>query len=214
MPRPTRSVATRMRFWPSLKACRFFWFWRRCEFLSVSGVFLSFLFFPLLSPFFSLSSRLSYLVDREPLVLLHPAVDARRGEVALAQEAVELLGSRDRADKDDDLVEVERVEQVVELAVLLALAEHHVVLHEAVQRELGLVVDVDLHRLFLAVFIFFWGGEKKGKKRGKKKREKKRGKEIVGGRRGERDGRNFWGIFFGFVFLEEKRSSVFCFLCS
>jgi hypothetical protein len=32
----------------------------------------------------------------------------------------------------------------------------------------------------------------------------------VGGRRGERDGREFWGIFFGFVFLEEeKRSSVF-----
>lgn len=75
------------------------------NFSPVSGVFLSFLFFPLLSPFFSLSSCLSYLVDREPLVLLHPAVDARRGEVALAQEAVELLGSRDRADKDDDLVE-------------------------------------------------------------------------------------------------------------
>lgn len=46
------------------------------------------------------------------------------------------------------LVEVERVEQVGQLAVLLLLLQHHVVLHEAVQRELGLVVDVDLHRLF------------------------------------------------------------------
>jgi hypothetical protein len=64
--------------------------------------------------------------------------------------------------------------------------------------------------------VFYLGKRReKGKKRGKKRREKKRGKEIVGGRRGERDGRNFWGIFFGFVFLEEeKRSSVFCFLCS
>lgn len=104
-------------------------------------------------------------------------MDACRGEVALAQEAVELLGSRDRADKDDDLVEVERVEQVVELAVLLALAEHHVVLHEAVQRELGLVVDVDLHRLFLAVFYFGGGERKKGKKEGKKRGKKREGKK-------------------------------------
>ena len=106
-------------------------------------------------------------------------MDARRGEVALAQQAVELLGARDAAHEDDDLVEVERVEQVVELAVLLALAEHDVVLHEAVERELGLVVDVDLHRLFVGSIFHWREGEKRRKKRkkfvvgeGKKRKER------------------------------------------
>lgn len=45
------------------------------------------------------------------------------------------------------LVELERVEKVVELAVLGRLVEAHKVLLQAVQRELLLVVDVDLERL-------------------------------------------------------------------
>lgn len=45
------------------------------------------------------------------------------------------------------LVELERVEEVVELAVLGRLVEAHKVLLQTVQRELLLVVDVDLERL-------------------------------------------------------------------
>ena len=45
------------------------------------------------------------------------------------------------------LVEVQRVQQVGELAVLLLLLQHHIMLHQAVQRQLGLVVHVDLHGL-------------------------------------------------------------------
>ena len=50
-------------------------------------------------------------------------------------------------DKDDHLVELQRVQQVVEFAVLLALFQAHEVLLQAVQRQLGVVVDEDLHRV-------------------------------------------------------------------
>lgn len=42
------------------------------------------------------------------------------------------------------LVEVQGVQQVCELPVLLLLVQHDVVLHQAVQRQLALVVHVDL----------------------------------------------------------------------
>lgn len=77
-------------------------------------------------------------------------MDADRGEVALLEKGVELGGARDRLDEDAHLVELKRVEQVVELAVLLALLELEEVLLETVQRQLGLVVDVDLERLMSA----------------------------------------------------------------
>lgn len=71
--------------------------------------------------------------------------DAR--EVALAQETVELCGAVDRLYKDADLVELELIEQVVQLAVLGSLFELDKVLLQTVQRQLGLVIDVDLERL-------------------------------------------------------------------
>lgn len=74
-------------------------------------------------------------------------MDRDRGEVALAQEGVELGGARDRLDEDADLVELERVEEVVQLAVLGRLLQADVVLLQSVQGELLLVVDVDLERL-------------------------------------------------------------------
>jgi len=45
------------------------------------------------------------------------------------------------------LIEVQSVQQIVQLPVLLLLLEHDVVLDESVQRQLGLVVHVDLHRV-------------------------------------------------------------------
>ena len=86
------------------------------------------------------------LVELDALRLLDARVDGHRGEVALLQQLVELDGALHALDEDDHLVELERVEQLVELAVLLVLGELDVVLLQAVQRQLR-VVDVDLHRV-------------------------------------------------------------------
>lgn len=108
-----------------------------------------------------------------PLVLGEARVDADRGEVAVLEKLVELRRSLDRLDEDADLrqtsrddpsaedshcrlkpeakthlVELERVKQLVQLPVLLLLLELDVVLLQTVQRQLGLVVDVDLQRLY------------------------------------------------------------------
>ena len=85
---------------------------------------------------------LEVLVAVDALVLAQARVDADGGEVALREQPVQLRGPRDLAHEDDDLVEVQRVQQVVELAVLLALLQLDVVLLEPVQRELGVVVDL------------------------------------------------------------------------
>lgn len=82
-----------------------------------------------------------------PLLLLETAVDGDGREVAVDEQFVERGGARDRLDKDDELVELERVEEVDELAVLGRLLELHVVLLQAVERELGALVDVDLVRV-------------------------------------------------------------------
>jgi hypothetical protein len=74
-------------------------------------------------------------------------VNADRREVAFLQQRVELRGASDRLDKDTDLVELEIVEEVVELAVLVLFLELQEVLLQTVQRELGLVVDVDFEGL-------------------------------------------------------------------
>lgn len=74
-------------------------------------------------------------------------MDAGRGEVALVEDLVELRRPLDRVHEDDDLVELERVQQVHQLSVLLLLLELDVVLLQPVEGELGAIVDVDLERL-------------------------------------------------------------------
>ena len=69
------------------------------------------------------------------------------GKVALAKELVQLSGSECALHKDDDLVELEVVEQVIQLPVLLTLAQLDVILLQAMKGELGLVIDVDLKRI-------------------------------------------------------------------
>ncbi len=82
-----------------------------------------------------------------PLFLAQARVDANGGKVALDQQLVELNGTRHALDKNADLVEFQRVQQIVELAVLFAFLQLEVVLLQAVQRQLGLVIDVNLQRL-------------------------------------------------------------------
>lgn len=82
-----------------------------------------------------------------PLLLLQTAVNGDGRKVAVDEQFVERGGARHRLDEDDELVELERVEKVDELAVLGRLLELHVVLLEAVERQLGALVDVDLVRV-------------------------------------------------------------------
>lgn len=69
------------------------------------------------------------------------------GEVALAQQLVQLIRTEGALDEDDDLVELEVIQKLVQLSVLLRLAQLDVVLLQTVQRELGVIVDVDLERV-------------------------------------------------------------------
>ena len=88
-------------------------------------------------------------VHFDTLFLLHAAIGGYRGEVALAQKLVQgpvqlvlsscsarvlvgLLCSGSALDKYDDLVEFERIQEVVEFPVLLILCELHVVLQRIV----------------------------------------------------------------------------------
>ena len=71
-------------------------------------------------------------------------MDCLGGDQLLAQLLGQLLRALDRLDKDDHLVELELVDQVRELLDLLVGGERHVVLLQAVEGQLGLVVHVDL----------------------------------------------------------------------
>jgi hypothetical protein len=93
------------------------------------------------------TGRVDETLNNIPLFLADTGVDCGAGEVALAEKLVELGASNSRLDEDDDLVELQAVEKVVELAVLLLLVKLHVVLLQTVQRQLLLVIDVDLERV-------------------------------------------------------------------
>jgi hypothetical protein len=82
-----------------------------------------------------------------PLFLADTRVHCSAGEVALAEKLIELGASNSRLDEDDDLVELQAIEKVVKLAVLLLLVKLHVVLLQTVQRQLLLVVYIDLERV-------------------------------------------------------------------
>lgn len=70
-----------------------------------------------------------------------------RREVALSEKLVKLSGADSAAHKDDDLVELEIIQELVELAVLLLLFQLNVVLLETVKGELGVLIDVVLGRV-------------------------------------------------------------------
>lgn len=90
---------------------------------------------------------LELLVALDTFLLSKTTVDADGREVAFAQKLVQFVSARNGFDKDDDLVEFERVEQVVEFAVLGRFFEADVVLLKTVQGQLGFVVDVDFEGL-------------------------------------------------------------------
>lgn len=74
-------------------------------------------------------------------------MDRDGGEIAFAQKLVELGSTKRALDKDDDLVELELIQQLIKLAVLLTLLERDIVLLKTVEGELGVLVDVMLRRV-------------------------------------------------------------------
>jgi hypothetical protein len=83
---------------------------------------------------------LELLVALDTLLLADTGVHGDGGEVALAEELVELSASEGRLDKDDDLVVLKLVKKVVEFAVLLGLSKLDVVLLETVKGEFRLLL--------------------------------------------------------------------------
>lgn len=82
-----------------------------------------------------------------PLLLADTRVNCDTGEVALAQQLVQLVGTLSALDEDDNLVELEVVQKLIQLAVLLLFVELDVVLLQAVEGELGIIIDIDLQRV-------------------------------------------------------------------
>lgn len=87
------------------------------------------------------------LVLRQTFLLGHSTVNCDGGEVLVGQERGQSLASLHRLHENDDLVELEHVEELEEFFVLLVLLQLDVVLLQAVQGELCLVVDVNFHGL-------------------------------------------------------------------
>merc|ERR1711865_1091858 len=95
----------------------------------------------------TLLKLLELLVAVDALLLLETRVDGEGWEAALHEQLVKCSGTLDRLHKNDDLVELQGIEQVVQLAVLLLFCELDVVLEETVQCQLGLLVHRDLVRI-------------------------------------------------------------------
>jgi hypothetical protein len=83
---------------------------------------------------------LELLVALDTLLLADTGVHSDGGEVALAEELVELSAAEGRLDKDDDLVVFQLVKKVVEFAVLLGLSKLDIVLLKTVKSELRLLL--------------------------------------------------------------------------
>jgi hypothetical protein len=79
--------------------------------------------------------------DSLPFLLADTRVNSNGWEVAFPQQLVKLRSSNSTLDKDDDLVELEVIKKLIELAVLLAFLQFDVVLLETVERQLGILID-------------------------------------------------------------------------
>ncbi len=82
------------------------------------------------------------------LILLQVSVNCNRGKVVLAQQMVKHLSSVNALDEDNNLVEMQRVEQVNKLLDLFLLLDLDKVLLETVKSEFALVVNEDLEGIY------------------------------------------------------------------
>ncbi len=142
MPRPTRSVATRIRLCPSLKPLYLVNLSihkhmirnlpvGRWSYQLPLGLLLG-LIFPSNSHSkhqVNLNQQIETLTRYIPLLLWHARMDTDGRKVALHQQFIQLCSTAHTLHKDDNLIEVERIQQVIELPILLHLTQLDVVLH-------------------------------------------------------------------------------------
>jgi hypothetical protein len=84
---------------------------------------------------------LEAIVDLDALLLSEVTVHGFRRESLLVEDFSQLDCVRYSLDKDDDLVEVERINEVSQLGVLLVLIKLHVVLLQTMESEFALILD-------------------------------------------------------------------------
>jgi len=88
----------------------------------------------------------------DALLLFQATVDADRWEVAFRQETIQLLGTSDLGNENDDLVEFQGIQQIVQFAVLFGLGQFAIVELQSVEGQLGFVVNVDFHGVLAKLF--------------------------------------------------------------
>lgn len=112
----------------------------------------------------SVLEGLEVSITLDALILLQVSVNCNRGEVVLAQQMIKHLSSVNALDEDNNLVEMQRVEQVNKLLDLFLLLDLDKVLLETVKSEFALVVNKDLegvyHELATDVLNFLGHGSR------------------------------------------------------
>lgn len=83
----------------------------------------------------------------KPLFLRHSRMNTNGREIALDQQFVQLNSTRHRLHKHAHLIELQRIQQIIQLSIFLILLQLEVVLLQSMQRQLCLVIHVDLKRL-------------------------------------------------------------------
>ena len=130
MPRPKRSVATRILLLKFLKASYLANLNMVGEKRNMRG-----------------HQCLLFQRGNIPLRLVHPPVNANGWKTLLVQELRHGNAPLNRFDKDDHLVELQGVQEIKQLPVLLPVLQLHIVLPEAVQCEFCVIINIHLHRL-------------------------------------------------------------------
>lgn len=74
-------------------------------------------------------------------------MDGNRRKVTLSEELVKLSGTNSATDENNDLVELEFIQKLVELAILLLFFQLDVELLKTVESELSVLIDVVLGRV-------------------------------------------------------------------
>mmetsp|Transcript_18571 Transcript_18571/g.74631 ORF Transcript_18571/g.74631 Transcript_18571/m.74631 type:complete len:209 (-) Transcript_18571:893-1519(-) len=93
----------------------------------------------------SLLEVLERFVARDSLRLRKPSVHSNRRKVALHKQFVQLRASGYVLYENHNLIELKRIQQVVELTVLFCLLQLQEVLKQSMQCQLRLVVNVNFH---------------------------------------------------------------------
>lgn len=96
----------------------------------------------------SVLEGLEVSITLDALILLQVSVNCNGGEVVLAQQMVKHLSSVNALDEDNNLVEMQRVEQVNKLLDLFLLLDLDKVLLKTVKSEFALVVNKDLEGIY------------------------------------------------------------------